>query len=450
MSYLQSALDGLKQNNPGQPEFHQAVTEVLLSLAPLVDKDPKYAKHKIIERLVEPDRLVEFRVTWQNDAGEIQVNRGYRVQFNNAVGPYKGGLRFHPSVNVSILKFLGFEQIFKNSLTGLPIGGGKGGSNFDPKGRSNDEVMRFCQAFMTELVNYVGSTIDVPAGDIGVGAREIGYLTGQYRRLTRSTEAVFTGKGIHYGGSLARTEATGFGCVYFAEHMMKARGKSLEGEVCTVSGSGNVATYTVQKLYDLGAKPVTVSDSRGMIHHPAGIDLKILKQVKDVEKASLTRYAELCPDATYIPVEKYPARRNNVWSIPCVAAFPCATQNELNAEDAKELLKNGCQCVCEGANMPSTLEAIEILQAAGICYAPSKASNAGGVAVSQLEMSQNASLTAWSFETVDNKLRDIMANIFTSASETAKEFGQPGNLVLGANIAAFRKVAQCMIALGAY
>lgn len=449
-SYLQSVLDGLKQRNPGQPEFHQAATEVLLSLAPLLDKDPKYAKHRILERLAEPDRLVEFRVAWQDDAGDIQVNRGYRVQFSNAVGPYKGGLRFHPSVNAGIIKFLGFEQIFKNSLTGLAIGGAKGGSNFNPKGKSDAEIMRFCQAFMTELVNYVGPAVDVPAGDIGVGAREIGYLSGQYRRLTRRNECVFTGKGIHYGGSLARTEATGFGSVYFAENMMKERGKSLEGAVCAVSGSGNVAVYTVQKLYQVGAKPVTVSDSGGMIHHPAGINLKVLKQVKEVEKARLTRYAELCPDATYIPVEKYPAGRNAVWSVPCTAAFPSATQNEVSGEDAKELIKNGCVCVCEGANMPSTLDAIEIFLKAGICYAPAKASNAGGVAVSQLEMAQNASLTPWSFETVDNKLREIMAGIFTSASETAKEFGQPGNLVLGANIAGFRKVAQCMIDLGVY
>lgn len=450
MSYLQSVLDGLKRNNPGQPEFHQAATEVLLSLAPLLDKDPKYAKHKIIERLIEPDRLVEFRVAWQDDAGQTQVNRGYRVQFNNAVGPYKGGLRFHPSVNAGIIKFLGFEQIFKNALTGLPIGGAKGGSNFDPKGKSDSEIMRFCQAFMTELVNYVGPTIDVPAGDIGVGAREIGYLSGQYRRLTRRNECVLTGKGIHYGGSLARPEATGFGSVYFAESMIKERGDSLEGAVCAVSGSGNVAIYTVQKLQEIGAKPVTVSDSQGMIHHPAGIDLNVLKQVKLEEQARLTRYAELCPDATYIPVEKYPAGRNQVWSVPCKAAFPSATQNELSAEDARELVKNGCVCVCEGANMPSTLEAIEVFQAAGICYAPSKASNAGGVAVSQLEMAQNAALTQWSFETVDNRLRDIMAGIFRSASETAREFGQPGNLVLGANIAGFRKVAECMISLGVY
>ena len=450
MSYVQSVVDGVKQRNIGQPEFHQAVTEVLLSLAPLLDKDPKYAKHKILERLVEPDRLVEFRVAWQDDAGQIQVNRGYRVQFSNAVGPYKGGLRFHPSVNAGIVKFLGFEQIFKNSLTGLPIGGGKGGSNFDPKGKSDAEVMRFCQAFMTELVNYVGPTIDVPAGDIGVGAREIGYLTGQYRRLTRRNESVFTGKGIHYGGSLARTEATGYGSVYFAESMMKDRGKSLEGAVCAVSGSGNVAIYTIEKLWQIGAKPVTASDSGGMIYHAAGIDLKVLKEVKLVEKARLTRYAELCPDAVYTPVEKYQAGRNAVWSIPCVAAFPSATQNELNVDDAKELLKNGCVCVTEGANMPSTLDAIGAFQASGICYAPSKASNAGGVAVSQLEMSQNASLTAWSFGTVDNKLREIMDGIFTTTSETAKEFGQPGNLVLGANIGGFRKVAQCMIDLGIY
>lgn len=450
MSYLQSVLDGVKKNNPGQPEFHQAVTEVLLSLAPLLERDEKYAKYKIVERLVEPDRLIEFRVVWQDDKGELQVNRGYRVQYNNAVGPYKGGLRFHPSVNASVVKFLGFEQIFKNALTGLPIGGGKGGSNFDPKGKSEGEIMRFCQAFMTELVNYVGATIDVPAGDIGVGAREIGYLSGQYRRLTRRNECVFTGKGVHYGGSLARKEATGFGSVYFAESMLKEQGKGLDGMTCAVSGSGNVAIYTIQKLLENGGKPITVSDSRGMIHHPAGINLEVLKQVKEVERARLTRYKELCPDAIYIPVEDYPAGRNQVWSIPCDVAFPSATQNEVSAADARELVKNGCICVSEGSNMPCTLEAIEVFLAAKISYAPSKASNAGGVATSQLEMAQNASLTPWSFDTVDNRLRQIMAGIFENASETAKEFGQPGNLVLGANIAGFRKVAQCMIDLGAY
>ncbi len=450
MSYTQQILEGLKKNCPGQPEFYQAVTEVLASISPLLEKDPKYTKHRIIERLIEPDRLVAFRVVWHDDKGDVQVNKAFRIQFNNAVGPYKGGLRFHPSVNASIIKFLGFEQIFKNALTGLAIGGAKGGSNFDPKGKSDNEIMRFCQSFMTEMFNYVGPTIDVPAGDIGVGAREIGYLMGQYKRLTHRHEGVLTGKGIHYGGSLARTEATGYGAVYFAQNMLEARGDSLQGATCVVSGSGNVAVYTIEKLYQIGAKPVTVSDSNGMIHHPSGINLQVLKQVKEVERARLTRYKELCPDATYTPVESYPQGRNLVYSIPCKAAFPSATQNEVSAEDAKELLKNGCICVTEGSNMPSTQAAADIFVDSKICYAPSKASNAGGVSVSQLEMAQNSSMRPWTFETVDNALRDIMKGIFTSASETAKEFGQPTNLVLGSNIAGFRKVAQCMISLGDY
>lgn len=450
MSYVQSVLDGVKQNNPGQPEFYQAVGKVFASLAPLLEKEPKYAKYKILERIVEPDRMIEFRVVWQDDKGEIQVNKAYRVQFNNVLGPYKGGLRFHPSVNPSIMKFLGFEQTLKNSLTGLAIGGAKGGSNFDPKGKSEGEMMRFCQSFMTEMYNYLGPNLDVPAGDIGVGAREVGYMVGQYKRLTHRHEGVFTGKGLLYGGSLARTEATGYGAVYLAESILAARGEGLEGAECAISGSGNVATFTIEKLLQIGAKPITISDSKGMIHHPAGINLEVLRQVKQVEGARLTRYAELCPDAIYIPVEKYPAGRNNVWSIPCKVAFPCATQNELNADDARELIKNGCLCVTEGANMPSTPDAIDAFIAAGVSCGPSKMANAGGVAVSQLEMSQNASMTSWSFETVDGKLRDIMAGIFRNAHETAKEFGDPHNLVLGANIAGFRKVAQCMIDLGAF
>ncbi|MDL2315965.1 NADP-specific glutamate dehydrogenase [Desulfovibrio sp. OttesenSCG-928-A18] len=450
MPYIEKVIDGLKKNSPGQPEFYQAATEVLHTLRPLLEKDPKYLKNKIIERIVEPERQITFRVAWVDDKGEIQVNRGYRIQFNSAIGPYKGGLRFHPSVNTGIIKFLGFEQIFKNSLTGLALGGGKGGSDFDPKGKSDNEIMRFCQAFMTELFRHVGPTIDVPAGDIGVGGREIGYLYGQYKRLTSSHDGVLTGKGLLWGGSLVRTEATGYGSVYFAENMLRDRGDSLEGKVCTVSGSGNVAIYTVAKLYQVGAKPVTVSDSGGTIHHAAGINLDVLKQVKEVERARLTRYQELCPDARYIAATEYPKGRNAVWSIPCQAAFPSATQNELGGEDARELVKNGCVCVCEGANMPSTLEAIEVFLAAKTACGPAKAVNAGGVATSQLEMAQNASMQQWSFDEVDKKLRDIMKHIFTSASETAKEFKQPGNLVLGANIAGFRKVADTMISLGVF
>ena len=448
MSYAQRVIEGLKQKYASEPVFLQAVEEVLMTLQPLLDKDAKYEKYKILERITEPERIISFRVEWVDDKGEIQVNRGYRVQFNSAIGPYKGGLRFHPSVNLGILKFLGFEQIFKNSLTGLAIGGGKGGSDFDPKGKSETEVMRFCQAFMTELHRHIGATIDVPAGDIGVGGREVGYMFGQFKRLTRSYEGVLTGKNIPFGGSLARTEATGYGAVYFAQNMLEDRGESLEGKVCAVSGAGNVATYCCEKLLQLGAKPVTVSDSRGMIYDPEGIKVDVLKQVKEVERASLTRYAELVPTAKHTPVAEYPEGRNAVWSVPCFAAFPCATQNELNLADAKALLANGCKCVAEGANMPSTLEAVHAFLEAGIAYGPAKAANAGGVATSQLEMQQNAGMQSWTFETVDGKLKDIMGNIYKNAAETAKEFGQPGNLVLGANIAGFRKVADAMIAQG--
>ncbi len=441
-------MDDLKQKYASEPVFLQAVQEVLMTLQPALDKDPKYQQHKILERIVEPERIIGFRVEWVDDKGEIQVNRGFRVQYNSALGPYKGGLRFHPSVNLGILKFLGFEQIFKNSLTGLAIGGAKGGSDFDPKGKSDIEVMRFCQAFMNELYRHVGATIDVPAGDIGVGGREVGYLFGQYKKLTKSYEGVLTGKNVLFGGSLARTEATGYGNVYFAQHMMQGRGDSLEGKTCVVSGAGNVATYCCEKLYHIGAKPVTVSDSRGMIYDADGIKVDVLKQVKEVERASLTRYAELVPGAKYTPVSEYPAGRNVVWNVPCDAAFPCATQNELNLEDAKALLANGCKCVSEGANMPSTLEAVHAFLESGICYGPSKAANAGGVATSQLEMAQNASMQKWDFATVDNKLQGIMGNIYANAFETAKDFGQPNNLVLGANIAGFRKVADAMIAQG--
>ena len=448
MSYAQRVIEGLKQKYASEPVFLQAVEEVLMTLQPLLDKDAKYEKYKILERITEPERIISFRVEWVDDKGEIQVNRGYRVQYNSAIGPYKGGLRFHPSVNLGILKFLGFEQIFKNSLTGLAIGGGKGGSDFDPKGKSETEVMRFCQAFMTELHRHIGATIDVPAGDIGVGGREVGYMFGQFKRLTRSYEGVLTGKNLLFGGSLARTEATGYGAVYFAQNMLEDRGESLEGKVCAVSGAGNVATYCCEKLLQLGAKPVTVSDSRGMIYDPEGIKVDVLKQVKEVERASLTRYAELVPTAKHTPVAEYPEGRNAVWSVPCFAAFPCATQNELNLADAKALLANGCKCVAEGANMPSTLDAVHAFLEAGIAYGPAKAANAGGVATSQLEMQQNAGMQSWTFETVDGKLKDIMGNIYKNAAETAKEFGQPGNLVLGANIAGFRKVADAMIAQG--
>ena len=448
MSYAQRVIEGLKQKYASEPVFLQAVEEVLMTLQPLLDKDAKYEKYKILERITEPERIISFRVEWVDDKGEIQVNRGYRVQYNSAIGPYKGGLRFHPSVNLGILKFLGFEQIFKNSLTGLAIGGGKGGSDFDPKGKSETEVMRFCQAFMTELHRHIGATIDVPAGDIGVGGREVGYMFGQFKRLTRSYEGVLTGKNLLFGGSLARTEATGYGAVYFAQNMLEDRGESLEGKICVVSGAGNVATYCCEKLLQLGAKPVTVSDSRGMIYDPEGIKVDVLKQVKEVERASLTRYAELVPTAKHTPVAEYPEGRNAVWSVPCFAAFPCATQNELNLADAKALLANGCKCVAEGANMPSTLEAVHAFLEAGIAYGPAKAANAGGVATSQLEMQQNAGMQSWTFETVDGKLKDIMGNIYKNAAATAKEFGQPGNLVLGANIAGFRKVADAMIAQG--
>ena len=441
-------MDDLSAKYAHEPVFLQAVQEVLQSLQPMLDKNQKYEQHKILERIVEPERSVCFRVTWMDDKGQIQVNRGYRVQYNSAIGPYKGGLRLHPSVNLGILKFLGFEQIFKNSLTGLAIGGGKGGSDFDPKGKSENEIMRFCQAFMTELVRYIGPTIDVPAGDIGVGGREIGYLFGQYKKLTRRYEGVLTGKNLLFGGSLARTEATGYGAVYFAQSMLEARNESLEGKTCAISGAGNVAIYCCQKLEQVGAKPVTVSDSRGMIHDPSGIKVDVLKQVKEVERARLTRYAELVPSAKYTPVEEYHTGRNEVWSVPCYAAFPCATQNELNQADAEALLANGCKCVTEGANMPSTLDAVHAFLKAGIAFGPAKAANAGGVATSQLEMAQNASMQSWSFDTVDAKLKGIMQGIHANAAATAKEFGQPANLVMGANIAGFRKVADAMIAQG--
>jgi len=447
--YIDKVLQSTIESTPGQTEFYQAVEEVLMTLEPLLKAEPKYDEQNILERIVIPERQILFRVVWMDDAGKIQTNIGYRVQFNSAIGPYKGGLRFHPSVNLGIVKFLGFEQIFKNSLTGLSIGGGKGGSNFDPKGKSDGEIMRFCQSFMVELSKHIGETRDVPAGDIGVGGREIGYMFGEYKRLTGNFEGILTGKGVNWGGSLARTEATGFGSVYFAGNMLNKKGDDLEGKVAAVSGSGNVAIYTIQKLYDMGAKPVTCSDSRGMIYHKEGIDLDSLKLIKEVNRASLEEYAKLHTDATYIPVRSYPDGTNAVWNVPCDLAFPSATQNELNLEDVKNLHKNGCKLVCEGANMPTTPEAIEYIIANKIMYGPAKAANAGGVATSQLEMSQNASMARWSFAEVDGKLRGIMKNIFDLSYETSKEFEDEGNLMMGANIAGFRKVADSMIDQGA-
>ena len=448
MANINELLEYLKRTSPGQDEFHQAAEEVLHSLEPLFEKYPKYKENKVLERLVEPERQIMFRVTWVDDKGEIQINKGYRIQFSSTLGPYKGGLRFHPSVNTGIIKFLGFEQIFKNALTGLQIGGGKGGSDFDPKGKSDNEIMAFCQAFMTELYRHIGATTDVPAGDIGVGGREIGYMFGMYKKLANTYDGTLTGKSLKWGGSLARTEATGYGCVYFAKNMLEARGESLKGKKCTVSGSGNVSIYTIEKLYHLGALPITCSDSKGMILDEEGIDLLLLKDLKENQRVSLSEYTKYRPKAVYTPVAQYPQGRNAVWSIPCFAAFPSATQNELNQEDAKVLLENGCKCVCEGANMPSTAQAVDLFIETKIAYGPGKASNAGGVATSQLEMAQNASMLSWTFEEVDAKLAQIMKNIFETASSTAAEFGQPTNLVLGANIAGFKKVADAMIEQG--
>ncbi len=448
MPYTEATLSNLKKTSPAQTEFYQAVEEVLLSLRPLLDRDPRYRKNCIIERIVEPERQIMFRVAWVDDRGQIHVNKGYRIQFNSALGPCKGGIRFHPDVYAGTIKFLGFEQIFKNALTGLNLGGAKGGANFDPKGRSDNEIMRFCQAFMNELYRHVGPTVDVPAGDIGVGGREIGYLFGQYKKLTGSFDGVLTGKGVEWGGSFGRTQATGYGAVYFAEEMLMARGESLEGKVCAVSGAGNVALYTIELLIERGAKPITASDSTGTIVDSEGMDVATLRQVKEVERAGLARYAELRPHARFIPRKDYPAGGHAVWTVPCFAAFPSATQNELTERDAETLLNNGCRCVTEGANMPSTPEAVARFLAAGIAYGPGKAANAGGVATSQLEMSQNASMARWSFGEVNAKLHQIMKNIHRQASETAAEFGEPGNLVLGANIAGFRRVADAMIDQG--
>jgi len=447
--YLERVLQSTIQSTPGQTEFYQAVEEVLTSLEPLIQAEPKYDQYNILERIVIPERQILFRVVWIDDHGKIQTNIGYRVQFNSAIGPYKGGLRFHPSVNLGIIKFLGFEQIFKNALTGLAIGGAKGGSNFDPKGKSEGEIMRFCQAFMVELSKHIGETKDIPAGDIGVGGREIGFMFGEYKRLTSRFEGVLTGKGLNWGGSLARTEATGYGSVYFAEHILNKQGDSLKGKTCTVSGAGNVALYTIQKLYDIGATPVTCSDSHGMIYDKNGIDYNTLKAVKEVARKDLIEYLKFHPEAIYVPVSQYPKGTNEVWSIPCFAAFPSATQNELNLADIQILHKNGCKLVNEGANMPTTPGAIAFIIAHKMLYGPAKAANAGGVATSQLEMSQNASMQKWSFAEVDTKLHHIMKSIFDLAYATSKEFGDEGNLMLGANIAGFRKVADSMIDQGA-
>lgn len=448
MPYVGDTLARLAQSSPAQKEFYQATEEVLECLRPLFARAPHYHDHSIIESVVEPERQVMFRVSWVDDAGRVQVNKGYRVQFNSALGPFKGGLRFHPSVTSGTIKFLGFEQIFKNALTGLPIGGGKGGSDFDPKGKSDNEIMRFCQSFMSELYRHIGPHTDVPAGDIGVGAREIGYLFGQYKRLTGRYEGVLTGKGLNWGGSLGRKEATGYGAVYFAENMLAAKKDTLRGKHCLVSGAGNVAIYTIEKLYELGAKPVTCSDSKGMVYDPKGIDLVLLKEIKEKRRVSLYEYANVRPEARYTSVQEYPQDGHAVWRIEGEAAFPCATQNELTEADAKALISNGIICVSEGANMPSTKGAVDAFLAAKLAYGPGKAANAGGVATSQLEMAQNSSMEQWTLEKVDQKLKKIMADIYRQCAETAEEFDEPNNLVLGANIAGFRKVADAMIDQG--
>lgn len=447
--YVAEVLEYVKESSPGQSEFYQAATEVFESLVPLLEEDDRYREHGILERIVTPERSIIFRVTWVDDSGRIRSNLGYRVQFNSAIGPYKGGLRFHPTVNLGIVKFLGFEQIYKNALTGLPIGGGKGGSNFDPKGKSDKEIMAFCQAFMSELFHHMGQTRDVPAGDIGVGAKEIGYMFGEYKRLTMRFEGAMTGKQIIWGGSLARKEATGYGSVYFAENILKHYGLEIKGKICTVSGAGNVAIYTIEKLKKMGALPVTCSDSKGTIYHPRGVDLNTLKAIKEVGRESLEKYAHIHKDATYIPLHQYPEGGHAVWNIPCDVAFPSATQNELTLVDAKNLVNNGCILVNEGANMPSTPEAIAYLKANGVYFGPAKAANAGGVAVSQLEMAQNASMQSWSFTEVDSRLFEIMKNIFNTAMNTSREFGEEGDLLMGANIAGFRRVANAMIDQGA-
>ena len=442
MSYVDSILERVQQQNPHEPEFNQAVKEVLESLRPVIEaNEEKFKRDALLERLTTPERVIMFRVPWVDDNGQVQVNNAYRVQFNGAIGPYKGGMRFHPSVNLSIMKFLAFEQTFKNSLTGLPMGGGKGGSDFNPKGKSDREVMAFCQSLMNELYRHIGANTDVPAGDIGVGAREVGYMFGQYKRLRDVYEGVFTGKGLSYGGSLARTQATGYGVLYLTQEMLKCNGQSIEGKVVAVSGAGNVATYAIEKAWQLGAKPVTCSDSSGWIYDPDGIDVATLIEVKQKMRARLTEYAAKRPNAVY-------HEGKGVWSTPCDVALPCATQNELLIDDAKMLVANGCMAVVEGANMPTTLDATKYLQDSGVYFVPGKASNAGGVATSGLEMTQNSERLSWSFEEVDAKLQTIMVNIFHNLDDAAKKYGMEGNYVAGANIAGFMKVADAMTAQG--
>ncbi|KRQ86692.1 NADP-specific glutamate dehydrogenase [Caloramator mitchellensis] len=441
--HVNQVFEKVVKRNPNEPEFHQAVKEVLESLIPVLERKPEYIEAGIVERIVEPERQIFFRVPWVDDNGKVQVNRGFRIQFNSAIGPYKGGLRFHPSVNASIIKFLGFEQIFKNSLTGLPIGGGKGGSDFDPKGKSDAEIMRFCQSFMSELYRHIGQDIDVPAGDIGVGAREIGFMYGMYKKIRGAYEAgVLTGKGLTYGGSLVRKEATGYGLVYFVEEMLKAKGNSLSGKTVVISGSGNVAIYAHEKATQLGAKVVAMSDSNGYVYDKNGINLDTIKQLKEVERKRISEYVKIHPEAEYHEGHK------NIWNIKCDVALPCATQNEIDAEAAKTLVANGVIAVGEGANMPSTLEATDIFINNGVLFAPAKAANAGGVATSALEMSQNSMRYSWTFEEVDAKLHNIMVNIYKNASKMAEEYGYKDNLVVGANIAGFVKVADAMLAQG--
>ncbi len=442
MSYVQRVLDELKAKNPGEKEFHQAATEILLTLEPVINAHPEYEKAALLERFTEPERVILFRVPWVDDSGKVQVNKGYRVQFNSAIGPYKGGLRFHPSVNLSVIKFLGLEQILKNSLTSLPIGGGKGGSDFDPKGKSDREIMAFCQSFMTELYRHVGADTDVPAGDIGVGAREVGYLFGQYKRICNEHVGVLTGRGLSYGGSLIRKEATGYGLVYMTAEAMKMRGDSFEGKTVLVSGSGNVAIYACEKAQQLGAKVVAMYDSNGYIYDPNGIQIEVVKQIKEVERARIKEYAARVPGATYVEGCK------GIWNIPCDVALPCATQNEIDEESAKALVKNGVKYVAEGANMPSTLEAIAVFQNSSAVFLPAKAANAGGVATSALEMAQSSGRLYWSAEEVDAKLKTIMINIYHNMDAAAKKYGYEGNYVMGANIAGFEKVAEAMMAHG--
>ena len=442
MSYVDEVIELVVKQNPSEPEFHQAVKEVLESLRPVVEKnEEKFRKEALLERIVNPERQIKFRVPWVDDKGQVQVNTGYRVQFNSAIGPYKGGLRLHPSVNLGIIKFLGFEQIFKNSLTGLPIGGGKGGSDFDPKGKSDREIMAFCQSFMTELCKYIGADTDVPAGDIGTGAREIGYMFGQYKRIRGVYEGVLTGKGLSYGGSLARTEATGYGLLYFTKEMLKENNIDIAGKTVCISGSGNVAIYAAEKATQMGAKVVTVSDSTGWVYDAEGIDIAALKEIKEVKRARLTEYKNYRPNSEY-------HEGRGVWTVKCDIALPCATQNELLLDDAKALVANGCIAVAEGANMPTTIEATEYLQNNGVIFAPGKAANAGGVATSALEMSQNSERLSWTFEEVDAKLQTIMVNIFHNLDAAAKKYGFDGNYVVGANIAGFEKVADAMMAQG--